>query len=342
MVEGTKENRRMKMDLVKRGANQAIRNCLNVRGDDKVTIITDTETLDIGVSLLEEAKQITDDIKFFIAEDIGERPLKKLPKELKEAITSSTVGVLAMQGFKGELEKFRRPLLNLAENNNLRFANMININQQMMEKGMSADYKKIQSFSKKVYETVKDAFHIEVKTRKGTNLIAEFSSEISWVVGDGLIKKGHWNNLPDGEVFTCPANVNGVAVIDGVLGDYFARKYGLLEQKPLKVEIKEGRVVSALCSDKELLEDFNAIIKSDENAGRVGEFAIGTNIFINELVGRLLQDEKYPGVHIAFGHGYPKKTGVKWKSKIHVDGVIKNPSIVVDGKKIMNYGEFLI
>jgi leucyl aminopeptidase (aminopeptidase T) len=36
----------------------------------------------------------------------------------------------------------------------------------------------------------------------------------------------------------------------------------------------------------------------------------------------------------------PGKTGAKWDSKAHVDGVIKNTSIYVDGEMIMNKGEF--
>ncbi|MFW6014676.1 MAG: aminopeptidase [Candidatus Nanoarchaeia archaeon] len=330
------------MDLMKKGAIQAIKNCLDVKEGEMVIIITDTETLDIGACLREAAKEVTDETKLFIVEDYQKRPLKKIPQEIEEWIKSSSVGVLAMQGKKGELMDFRRPLLTLAQENGLRFANMININQQIMQQGMSADYKIIRDYSSKVYSIVKDAFHIEVKTKKGTDLLFEFSPQIKWVSGDGFIKKGEWSNLPDGEVFTCPVNVNGTAVIDGVLGDYLAAKYGVLEKNPLKVVIKGGKAVSVVCSNNELQKDFNELINKDENASRIGEFAIGTNIFIKELIGRLLQDEKFPGVHIAFGHGYPQKTGVKWKSGVHIDGVIKFPTVLVDGKKIMSEGEFLI
>ncbi|MFW6450581.1 MAG: aminopeptidase, partial [Nanoarchaeota archaeon] len=330
------------MDLMKKGAIQAIKNCLDVKEGEMVIIITDTETLDIGACLREAAKEVTDETKLFIVEDYQKRPLKKIPQEIEEGIKSSSVGILAMQGKKGELMDFRRPLLTLAQENGLRFANMININQQIMQQGMSADYKIIRDYSSKVYSIVKDAFHIEVKTKKGTDLLFEFSPQIKWVSGDGFIKKGEWSNLPDGEVFTCPVNVNGTAVIDGVLGDYLAAKYGVLEKNPLKVVIKGGKAVSVVCSNNELQKDFNELINTDENASRIGEFAIGTNIFIKELIGRLLQDEKFPGVHIAFGHGYPQKTGVKWKSGVHIDGVIKFPTVLVDGKKIMSEGEFLI
>ena len=47
-----------------------------------------------------------------------------------------------------------------------------------------------------------------------------------WEMCNGDIKPGHWSNLPDGEICTSPENVEGKAVIDGVLGDYFDGKYG--------------------------------------------------------------------------------------------------------------------
>ena len=80
----------------------------------------------------------------------------------------------------------------------------------------------------------------------------------------------------------------------------------------------------------------------DENANRIGEFAMGTNMEVKKLVGRLLQDEKMPGVHVAFGHGYPEHTGCKWKSKAHLDAVLLKPTVYVDGKKIMEDGNYLV
>ena len=58
------------------------------------------------------------------------------------------------------------------------------------------------------------------------------------------------------------------------------------------------------------------------------------------MIYNLLQDEKFPGVHVAFGSPLPGKTRATWDSKAHVDGVIKNPNIYVDGEMIMNKGEF--
>jgi leucyl aminopeptidase (aminopeptidase T) len=44
---------------------------------------------------------------------------------------------------------------------------------------------------------------------------------------------------------------------------------------------------------------------------RVGEFAIGTNIGVHDVIGNILQDEKIPGIHIAFGNPYGAHTGAQ-------------------------------
>jgi aminopeptidase len=53
----------------------------------------------------------------------------------------------------------------------------------------------------------------------------------------------------------------------------------------------------------------------------VGEFAIGTNIGVRDVIGNILQDEKIPGVHIAFGNPYGAHTGADWYSATHIDVV---------------------
>lgn len=328
------------VDYLQKGAYQTINNCLKLRAHETITILTDLETLEVGISFLQEAKKITNNIHFFIAEDLGERPLTKIDENLMNAIRDSKVGILAMQGKETELENFRRPLFIEVKKHALRFANMINVNHEIMEQGMNADYSKIQEYSKKVYDTVKDAKKIHVTTKLGTDLTASFSKDLKWIVADGNITEEKWSNLPDGEVYTCPEDVNGKVVIDGVLGDYFAKRYGLMVKHPLIIEIKNSRIISVACDNDQLKEDFKKRTTADENANRVGEFAIGTNIFLKKLIGRLLQDEKYPGVHIAFGHGYPERTGCPWESIVHLDGVILKPTIKVDKKIIMKEGVF--
>jgi len=222
---------------------------------------------------------------------------------------------------------------------------MINFSEIMMSQGMAADYAVIQEVSAKVADVVKNAKTIHVTTPAGTDATFTFDTKYKWVVSDGNITAGHWSNLPDGEVFTAPVDAEGTVVVDGILGDYFTDKYGTLDKTPLKYELKGSRCVkgSVECSNQELKEDWEKYtFETDENSARVGEFAIGTNVALKELIGNLLQDEKFPGVHVALGDSYSNKTGSGWSSKAHLDGILIKPTVEVDGKLIMKDGEFQI
>lgn len=96
------------------------------------------------------------------------------------------------------------------------------------------------------------------------------------------------------------------------------------------------------CSNKELLEEFTAYTMTDGNSNRVGEFAIGTNIACKHVIGNILQDEKLPTIHIAFGHPYSAHTGADWQSTTHIDCVSVECSIWLDDELVMEKGKFLI
>ena len=333
------------MGTIEQGVKQAVENCLKIKAGENVVIITDKETLEIGSALKKAIEKITDEIQFFIMEDFGQRPID-FPHTIESAIPVADVSIYAAQGAEGELQSFRRFMIRAVEaNKKLRHAHMIGITPQIMRDGMCSDYREIQRVSRLVYDKVKDASKIRVVTEKGGDFLAEFSPELKWNISDGNITPGFWKNLPDGEVFTSPINVNGTVIIDGCLGDFFAERYACLEDIPIIIKVENGRALkeSVRCKNKELLKEFTKyIFETDENSSRVGEFAIGTNTGLTELIYNLLQDEKFPGVHIAFGSPLPGKTCAQWDSKAHVDGVIKNPSIYVDDEIIMNKGQFCI
>ncbi len=331
------------MGTIEQGVKQAIENCLRIKAGDTVVIITDKETIDIGSAIKAAVEEITAEIQFFVMEDFGERPID-FPQAIGDAIRATDVSVYAAQGAKGELQTFRMQMLKAIEANpRLRHAHMIGITPQIMKDGMCSDYKEIRRISRLVYDKVKNAGRIEVVTEKGNNFVAEFSPELKWIISDGNITPGKWQNLPDGEVFTSPLNVKGKVVIDGCLGDFFAERYGSLENTPIIIEVADGRAIkeSVQCNNEQLRQEFSRyLFETDENSNRVGEFAIGTNTGLTELIYNILQDEKFPGIHIAFGNPLPSKTCAKWDSKAHVDGVILVPSIYVDGEMIMDKGEF--
>ena len=123
------------------------------------------------------------------------------------------------------------------------------------------------------------------------------------------------------------------------MGDYFSSKYGLL-QHPVIFEISGGRVKTIHSDNVALAEEVALYFDSDPNGRRVGEFAIGTNIGLQRLVGNLLQDEKFPGIHIAFGSPLPHITAATWTSRIHVDVIPTQCTIDVESRRLMTDGIF--
>jgi leucyl aminopeptidase (aminopeptidase T) len=211
-----------------------------------------------------------------------------------------------------------------------------------MLEGMRADFRLVDEISTRVITRVRVAKQIRATTPAGSDFTADLNPEYRWVKTSGIISRDKWGNLPGGEVFTSPGEVNGTFVIDGVVGDWLCDRYGNLKDMPLTVRVEKNRLVSAESSNQRLRDDFWAYTHTDENSDRVGEFAIGTNIQLREIIGHILQDEKFPGIHIAFGNPYGAHTGADWYSSTHIDVVGAQFDIWADNDKIMERGRFLI
>src|SRR5208282_586620 len=323
------------------GARNAVRVCLRVEASEKVTVITDEVTLEIAAAIVHELEELGCRYQTFVLEDVATRPLTDLPPVIVEDLESSQVSIFAVQGQANEL-KSRMQMTEVVNRRKIRHAHMVNVNKQIMLEGMRADFMKVDRLSVKVLETVRHAKQIRAKTPAGTDLVADLNPNYRWVKTSGIITTAKWGNLPGGEVFTTPGEVNGTFVIDGVVGDYLCAKFGDLKTHPLTINIKANRLVAAHSANKELKDDFWAYTHTDENSNRVGEFAIGTNIELKDVIGEILQDEKLPGVHIAFGNPYGAHTGAEWYSATHIDVVGRKFDIWVDDEQIMRGGQFLI
>jgi len=323
------------------GARNAVRVCLRVEASEKVTVITDEVSLEIAAALVHELDEVGCRYQTWVLEDVAARPLTDLPLAIAEDLDSSQVSIFAVQAQTNEL-KSRMQMTDVVNRRKIRHAHMVNVNKRIMLEGMRADFLKVDRLSVKVLETVRKAKQIRAKTDAGTNLVADLNPNYRWVKTSGIISTEKWGNLPGGEVFTTPGEVNGTFVIDGVVGDYLCAKFGDLKSYPLTIQVKGNRLIEAHSANKELKDDFWAYTHTDENSNRVGEFAIGTNIELKDVIGQILQDEKYPGVHIAFGNPYGQHTGAEWYSSTHIDVVGRDFDIWVDGEQIMRGGQFLI
>ncbi len=323
------------------GARNAVNVCLRIQPSEKVTLITDDATREIAASLVHELEDLGAPYRAWVLEDFSPRPLGDLPREIVDDLETCLVSIFAVQAQANEL-KSRMQMTDVVNRRKIRHAHMVNINHQIMLEGMRADFLKVDRISTKVVETVRRANQVRARTSAGTDLTAELNPGYRWIKTSGIISPDKWSNLPGGEVFTTPGEVNGIFVIDGVVGDWLCAKFGSLRENPLTIRVKGNRLTEAHSANRELENDFWHYTHTDENSDRVGEFAIGTNIELKDVIGQILQDEKYPGVHIAFGNPYGAHTGAQWYSSTHIDVVGRNFDIWVDSTQIMRNGQFLL
>jgi aminopeptidase len=323
------------------GARNAVNVCLRVQPEEKVCVITDEATKEIAAAIIRELGSVGAPYEAWILEDLARRPLTYLPREILDDLEDSQVSIFAVQAQMNELQS-RMQMTDVVNRRKIRHAHMVNINRQIMLEGMRADYNKVDRISTKVVEIARKAKQIRAKTPAGTDLVADMNPNYHWLKTSGIISRDKWGNLPGGEVFTTPGEVNGTFVIDGVVGDYLCAKFGSLRENPLTIEVKGNRLTAAHSANRELQEDFWRYTHTDENSALVGEFAIGTNVELKDVIGQILQDEKYPGVHIAFGNPYGAHTGAQWYSSTHIDVVGRNFDIWADGRQIMRRGQFLL
>ncbi len=328
-------------DALRPGAQVAVRVCMGVRAGDRVVVITDELTIAIGRALAAEAEAIASSVQLCVLERYHDRPITELPETLMADLASwrPTVTFYAASVQPGEVS-FRLALRRyLLYELHVRHGHMPGITPQLMREGMAADYRKVAEVTRRVWERVSAARRIRVTSPAGTDLVAEFNPEWRWIACTGLYhEQGQWGNLPEGEVFTAPKTAEGVLVVD-ILGDYFSEKYGVLST-PVTLRVQNGWLTDISCANPDLATELFDYLRSAENGARMGEFAIGTNIALTELTGNLLQDEKIPGAHVAFGNPYPDETGADWTSQVHVDVIPTRCTIEVDGEVIMRDGRF--
>jgi leucyl aminopeptidase (aminopeptidase T) len=323
------------------GAHNAVYTCLRIQPAEKVTLITDNECREIAASIAAELKALGAPFKAFVLEDLAPRPLTELPREIAEDMETSDVSIFAVKVQRNEL-KSRMQMTDIVNRRKMRHAHMVNINRQIMLEGMRADYNKVDAISRKAMEIVTNAKEIRCTNPAGSDFTAKLNPNYHWLKTSGIISRDKWGNLPGGEIFTTPGEVNGICVVDGVVGDYLCEKYQDLARQPLTIEMKNNRITRVSSENKELEQEFWAYTHTDENSDLVGEFAIGTNIELTHVIGQILQDEKFPGIHIAFGNPYGEHTGANWYSATHIDVVGTQFNIWVDGRQIMEKGRFLI
>src|ERR1700712_4373535 len=85
------------------GARNAIRDCLRLQPDERITIITDEATCEIAAALQNQVEEVGSDHAVFVLENFAERPLQGMPQIILDDLGTSQVSIFCAQTQRGEL-----------------------------------------------------------------------------------------------------------------------------------------------------------------------------------------------------------------------------------------------
>jgi len=310
-----------------KGAHVAVETCMRIKAEETVLVVTDTGKLRIAEAFAYAAASMGAKTITTIMEPTQEHA-KEPPKPVAEAMKAAEVVLIPTTKSLSHTDARRA-----ATEAGARIASMPGITEDMMRVGgLTADYKQIAALTNKVASILEKAKKVTITTPSGTDLTMSVAGRPP-LRDTGLYhKSGEWGNLPAGEVCLAPVEgtTNGVLVVDSM---------GSVVTQPVKVTIRDGWAKRFVGPDAAKLE---GILKpADKNAYNVGELGIGTNPRAR-ITGKVLEDEKVLGtVHIAFGDNTSYQGG-HTKSKVHLDGILFQPTVKVDARLLMQNGKLLV
>jgi len=327
----------MKKTKLDTASEIAIKTCMAVKKNEKILVISDELKNEIGYSLHKNAIRLGYK-SLYVEMKSGKLNGEEPPKEIANLMQEFDVVFCPTDK---SLTHTNARIKACAKG--ARIATFPGITKEVMIRGMNADYKKISKLSLKLKKILEKGSEIRITTELGTDL--SFSIKGRKVLASkGLFqKKGDAGNLPTGETFLAPVEgtTNGVFIVDGSMASLgLIRDTNLpRRQAGLKIEVKNGYAVKITGSY--LAKKLNTMLDSvGRKARNIAEFGIGTNDSA-KLSGVLLEDEKVLGtVHIALGNN--ASMGGKINVPIHLDGVIKRPTVYLDDKVMMDRGKLII
>ncbi|MFZ2865334.1 MAG: aminopeptidase [Ignavibacteriaceae bacterium] len=308
----------------------AIRDCMGAKKNEKILVITDEIKREIGLSLHQNAIRLGYHsllVEMKSGKINGEEPSDEVAELMQkfDVVFCPTAKSLTHTDARRN-----------ASAKGVRIATFPGITKDVMIRGLNADYKKISALTIKLQKILETGKEIRVTAPAGTDISFSIAGRKAYASKGLFHAKGESGNLPTGEAFLAPVEgtANGVFVVDGSMAGL-----GLIKNANIKIEVENG--FAAKISGGVIAKKLKAMLDSvGKNARNIAEFGIGTNDSA-KLSGVLLEDEKVMGtIHIALGNNV--SMGGSVNVPIHLDGVIKKPTVWMDNKLLMKDGKLLV
>jgi aminopeptidase len=307
----------------------AIQDCMAAKKKEKILVVTDELKYEIGKAIHDNALKlgyVSVLVEMKSANVNGEEPPKPVAELMKmfDVVFCPTAKSLTHTDARRDASAL-----------GVRVATFPGITKDVMIRGLGADYKEIAKLTTKMKKMFEKTKLVRVTAPNGTDITMDISGRTA-IASKGLFhKKGEGGNLPTGETFAAPleGKSNGVFVVDGSMAGI-----GVINNTPIRIQVEKGFAtkITGGPSAKKLVKMLDAHGKKARNIAEIG---IGANDKA-KLSGMILEDEKVKGTaHIALGNNITMGGNVS--VPIHLDGVIKKPTVYFDGTEIMKSGKLL-
>jgi leucyl aminopeptidase (aminopeptidase T) len=310
-------------------ARTALETCLAVKAGETVLVITDEPAREIGTAIWRVAKSMNTEamlVEMIPRQRNGEEP----PAPIAALMAASSVVLCPTSKSLTHTAARREACAHGA-----RIATLPGITADMMIRCLNADYNAIAERSKRLSVVLASGGEMHVTSPAGTDIRLRRGDRHAKPDTGFYHNAGEYGNLPAGETFFAPieGSSQGVIVFEAAVAGIGKIK------KPIRLVVQDGLAVEITGGDE--AQKLNALINPLGAAARnIAELGIGTNDRA-KITGIILEDEKVMGtVHIALGDNM--SMGGKVSVPSHLDGLILQPTVYVDGRMIMDAGRLLV
>jgi leucyl aminopeptidase (aminopeptidase T) len=300
--------------------------CLAIQPGEEALVITDAGTRAIGDRLRDAAAAAGADAVLAVMNERANDGTEP-PPTIAAALERANVFIAPTTRSLSHTTARKR-----ATDNGARGATMPGVTADMLARVMAVDFDAMAARSRAVAELLSEGNVAHVTCPKGTQLTLELQGR-DGIADDGdLTAAGAFGNLPCGEGFIAPLSGDGRIVATSLA------PLGVSDGTPATLTVHEGRVVSA---QDGLGPEYLRLLEAHGELGtNLAELGVGTNDRAR-LTGNILEDEKILGtVHVAFGAS--AGIGGTVSVPIHLDVVVLDASLDVDGRPILVDGRFAL
>jgi leucyl aminopeptidase (aminopeptidase T) len=301
---------------------------LGVRDGERVAVLHNGPQAQIAEAIAQAARVRGGDVEvleFAAMERSGVEPPNEVAALLRWADGAFGVTTVSLSHTRARIDACAA---------GLRFASMPLLTPDIFARTLPIDYPWMSAAGAELARLLTEADECTLHSAEGTDLTLSLAGRGGRNDDGDLRAPGAFGNLPAGEGYIAPVEDagGGTIVFDGALTGY-----GVLEQ-PLLVRVRDGKLVDAEGSAADFL--LSTLDSAGPSGRRVAELGIGTNPAA-QIVGVVLEDEKVLGTaHIAFG----TSTGLGGanQSTVHIDGIIRRPTVRIGSTTVLEGGRLLV